>query len=392
MTHKNSQVSIVGSMGNQQLNAVVHKDDGKADIFSLFPQRRPTVTQLDQNMGMEERASLSAFREKGSFVTGRAIIIAAILIVINSYWQAPVSSTLDIEITDLALFCNVIFILFILVLFNYAFKHFIPNQALQQRELLTIYAMLSTATALNGTDMIKCLVSLLGNGTWYATPENDWENLFVRYLPHWLTISDKHVLRGYYEGQSTLYNSTYIHQWLPRALIWSSFIVVLIFVMLCFNTIVRRQWVRNERLSYPIAQLPFEMTRAGGKFDSETTLFRNRLLWIGFSVAAFVSLVNQAHTLYPVFPYIPVQPVNLGRYFTTKPWNAMRYMYRTFYPFAIGLAYLMPLDLIVSTWVFHLFWQAERVFGSAAGLASLPRFPYAEAQVRGGWIALLMFA
>lgn len=325
---------------------------------------------------------------KSSFVTVRAIIIAAILIVINSYWQTPVSSTLDIEITDLALFCNVIFILFILVLLNNAFKHFIPAQALRQSELLTIYAMLATATALNGTDMIKCLVSLLGNGTWYATPENDWENLFGIHLPHWLTVSDRQVLRGYYEGQSTLYNSTYIRVWLPRALAWSSFAVVLIFVMLCINTIVRKQWVRNERLTYPVAQLPFEMTRIG----KGTSLFRNRLMWIGFSVAAFISLVNQAHIWYPVIPALPIQPVNMGRYFTTKPWNAVRYMYRTFYPFAIGLAYLMPLDLIVSTWCFHLFWQAERVLGSAAGLASLPGFPYAEAQVRGGWIALLLFA
>ena len=324
------------------------------------------------------------------FVTGRTLIIAAILIVLNSHWQTPMSSELDIELTDLALFCNVITILFVLVLLNTVLKRFIPAIALQQRELLTIYAMLATATALNGTDMIKCLVSLLGNGTWYATPENDWKNLFGHYLPDALTVSDKHVLRGYYEGQSSLYNSTYLRLWLPRAVAWSGFTVAFIFVMLCINTIVRKQWVRNERLTYPVAQLPFEMTQAGR--THALPLFRNRLMWIGFGVAALVSIVNQAHVWYPVVPAIPVQPVNLGRYFTTKPWNAMRYMYRTFYPFAVGLAYLMPLDLIVSTWFFHLFWQLERVAGSAAGLAGLPQFPYPEAQVRGGWLALLVFA
>jgi len=45
------------------------------------------------------------------FVTGRALIIAAILIVLNSHWQTPMSSELDIELTDLVLFCNVITIL-----------------------------------------------------------------------------------------------------------------------------------------------------------------------------------------------------------------------------------------------------------------------------------------
>ena len=105
-----------------------------------------------------------------SFVTGRAVFIGAILIVLNSHWQTPMSSELDIELTDVALFCNVITILFVLVLANNTVGRFMPGRALlQQRELLTIYAMLATATALNGTDMIKCLVSLLGNGTWYAT-------------------------------------------------------------------------------------------------------------------------------------------------------------------------------------------------------------------------------
>jgi len=198
-----------------------------------------------------------------SFVTYRALVIAAILIPLNSFWQTPVSSTLDIEITDLALYCNVISILLMLVLLNNALKRFMPTQALQQRELLTIYAMLATSTALNGTDMIKCLVSLLANGSWYATPENDWDNLFGGYLPGWLTVQDRQVLRGYYEGQFTLYIPTFIRLWLPRALAWTGFTIVLIFVMLCINTILRKQWVRNERLTYPVAQLPFEMTTPG---------------------------------------------------------------------------------------------------------------------------------
>ncbi len=322
------------------------------------------------------------------FITIRSIFIGLTLIVVNSHWQTGMSSALDIEITDLALYSNVIFILFALVLLNYGMKRLLPARSLRQGEILIIYTMLATSTALNGTDMIKCLVSLVGNGSWYATLENDWDNLFGQHLPEWLTISDRQVLRGYYEGESTLYVSEYLRAWLPRALAWTSFSVVLIFVMLCINTILRRQWIRNERLTYPVAQLPFEITRGG----RGSGLLGNKLLWIGFSIAAFISILNQLHALYPVVPGIPVQPVNLGRYFSTKPWNAMAYMYRTFYPFAIGLAYLMPLDLLVSTWIFHLFWQAERVIGSAAGLASLPGFPYADAQVRGAWIALLIFA
>ena len=155
------------------------------------------------------------------FITFRAIVIGLLLILVNSHWQTGMSSTLDIEITDLALFSNVVFILFALVLLNLFMRQFLPVHALWQGEMLTIYLMLATSTALNGTDMIKCLISLVGNGSWYATLENDWDNLFGQHLPDWLTISDRRILRGYYDGESTLYVSEYIRAWLPRALAWS---------------------------------------------------------------------------------------------------------------------------------------------------------------------------
>jgi hypothetical protein len=322
-----------------------------------------------------------------SFVTLRAIIIGLLLILINSHWQTGMSSTLDIEITDLALFSNVVFILFAIVLLNSGIRRIVPKMALWQGEMLTIYAMLATSTALNGTDMIKCLVSLVSNGSWYATVENDWNNLFGLYLPSWLTISDRTILRGYYEGESTIYVAKYIKAWLTPAIAWSSFIVVFIFVMLCINVILRRQWIRNERLTYPVVQLPYEMTKS----DRGSGFLHSKLMWIGFSIAAIISFVNQMHVLYPIVPGIPIQPVSMDRYFVSKPWNAISSMYRTFYPFAIGLGYLMPLDLIVSTWFFHLFWQVERIIGSAFGFSSLPGFPYEEAQVQGVWIALLLF-
>ena len=69
------------------------------------------------------------------FVTLRAIVIGLLLIIINSHWQTGMSSILDIEITDLALFSNVIFILFLLVLLNHFMRRFLPTHALRQGEV-----------------------------------------------------------------------------------------------------------------------------------------------------------------------------------------------------------------------------------------------------------------
>ena len=46
-------------------------------------------------------------------------------------------------------------------------------------------------------------------------------------------------------------------------------------MMLCINSILRRQWTENEKLSYPLVALPLEMV------SPRTHLFKGRLFWGG---------------------------------------------------------------------------------------------------------------
>ncbi|RME49375.1 MAG: hypothetical protein D6791_00900 [Chloroflexi bacterium] len=321
-------------------------------------------------------------------ITVRAIIIGSLLIPINSYWHIQMTLVWLMNFPAiLALFFNVIFILTILVAVNSLLRHYTPRLALRQSELLTIYIMLCASTALNGYDMMQCLVSLIGTGTWYATPENEWHELFAHYLPDWLVIKDRNVLTPFYEGNSSLYLREHLLGWAVPVFWWTVFVLALILVMVCLNVILRRQWIAHERLAYPIVELPFDMTREGGK-----RFFTNRRLWLGCGLAGGISLLNGLAYLFPSIPSIPIWVTSLNRYFTNKPWNAIYSMNITLYPFVIGLGFLMPLSLAFSYWAFYLFWQAQRVLGSQLGLAALPGFPYPTAQVRGVWMGLLLFA
>ncbi len=49
------------------------------------------------------------------------------------------------------------------------------------------------------------------------------------------------------------------------------------------------------------------------------------------------------------------------------PWDALRFQQFEWQPFAIGLCYLIPLDLALSLWVFDLVWQGEYVLTSLLG-------------------------
>lgn len=93
--------------------------------------------------------------------------------------------------TTVALIFTVVFNVFVLTLLNLLAKRLIPWLAFSQDELLVIYAMLSVASAVAGHSFVEILVPILGHAFWFATPENDWKDLFFRYIPKWLSMDDR---------------------------------------------------------------------------------------------------------------------------------------------------------------------------------------------------------
>ena len=323
-------------------------------------------------------------QDKG--VTWRAILIGLILIPPNSYWVAQRSIVWGGSPTYMSVFYNVVFSLAFLTFLNIAARKLLNRFALSQGEMLTVYVILCMGTAVAGLDMVGMLVTLLGHPFWFATPENEWQNLFWKYVPRWLSVDNHRVLAGYYEGGSTFYSLENIKGWLVPVLWWSGFVFALVFVMLCINVIMRKRWTEDEKLSYPIIQLPLEMTKEGGA----SGFFGNRLLWIGFAIAGGMNMINSLHFLYPTVPSIPIRDIDIGRYFVEKPWSAVGWTPLHFYPFLIGLGYFIPLDLSFSYWFFYLFWKAQFIVGSALGMRGLPEFPYPYAQVYGALMGLVI--
>jgi len=316
-------------------------------------------------------------------VTSRAVVIGIVLMFANCYWIIGMEVVLGLGwVTIFSLFMNVVFSLFVLSLLNLPLRKFKEKLALSPAELMTVYVILSIATSLFSVSMMQILIPIMGYAFWHATPENDWAALFWRYLPSWLVVDNESVLRGYYEGESSLYSARIVRAWLVPALIWTSFIVVLMFMMLCINAIMRKQWTENEKLTYPVIQLPLEMT------SNQSRLFSSRSMWIGFALAGGLDLVRGLHFLYPAVP-APKIGYDFAPLFTTKPWSAIGWTPVYFYPFVVGLAYFMPLDLSFSVWFFYLFWKFQAVFRVAlgwqpvSGALGLP-----SDQSAGAWIGI----
>ncbi len=329
-------------------------------------------------------------------ITLRATLIGIILIPFNSYWVLHLSYIWDSNRpTSLALLFNVLFTLLVLIALSALLRRLRPTLAFTQSELLSVYAMLCQASVFAGRDMVQVLIPLMGNGFWYATTENEWAQLFHQHLPEWLVAGNQQeILRGFYQGESTLYLQAHIQAWLVPTLIWVGFCLVIGGTMLCLNVLLRKQWQEHERLTYPIAQLPYEITRAasnGGALRTTPHLFFNkRMMTVGLSIAAVLNLLYSLHQIDPVFPKIPLYH---GFRLAEKPWSAMNNPgFRiSFFPFAIGVGFLIPLDLGFSCWFFHLFWHFERIIGEGFGWRGAIGFPREMAQIRGVWMALFLW-
>ena len=319
------------------------------------------------------------------------LALGTVLTVANCYWVVLAEAiwrTMHLSVQSIAF--NAVFCLFILVVVNLALQRFLPRAALSKSELLMIYTMMCMGATVGGHGFMQLLIPMMGHAYWFATPENDWANLIWPHIPSWMGITDRAALTNHYRGESSFYTWENFSAWLVPILVWSAFVFMFVLVMLMINVLVRRQWVEGEKLTYPIIQLPLRM------INEPSYLFRNRLLWAGFSIVALLNVLNQLHYMYPKIPYIHLKLHDLSQYFAERPWSGIGWFPISFYPSVIGLGFLIPLDLLFSCWFFYLFWKAQRIIIFAFSLSgrggAYAGYQGMIEQSAGGYIGLFFIA
>ena len=286
-------------------------------------------------------------------------------------------------------------IIILILLFNVILMRIHSQWRLSRIELVTVWCMMAVAVAIPSKAFTEYLLPDLVAPYYLATPENEWVELFHQYIPSWLAPSDGYAVEYFYKGSPP--RGLPWGAWIKPLLTWSVYALGLYAMMYCMSVILRKQWVDNERITFPLAQLPAEMMREGEGGSPLSSFFRNRGMWIGFSVAGLIHALNGLNTYFPAVPRIPTD-FSLNPFLTDRPWNALRPFPLTLQPSVIGVTYLLTLRVSFSAWVFYLFYKLQVLMGTIFGF-HMPNSPgelgytrsFASHQDIGAFIVVTVF-
>jgi len=271
----------------------------------------------------------SRARQDQTALRPRSILLGLLLVPLVSLWVAGMENIYGGRPTYLSIFFHAVILLAALIGVNALLRLLSPRHVLSRAELLVIYVMIGASSGIVGDQFMAILIPSLAYPFRYATDANQWAERLLPYLPLHAVVSDPTAVRNFYEGDVGLYSPENYRPWLLPGLLWASFIAVLQMMCLAINVLIRRQWTQHEKLSFPLTILPLEMTAAGTH-----SLWRSKLMWLGFALSAIIDIVNGLSMHFPVLPMLKVKVSWLS--FSPRWSGALTTTGIAFYPFIIG--------------------------------------------------------
>ena len=263
---------------------------------------------------------------------------------------------------------------------------------LSRADLVLVYCMLLMAVTVPTWGLMFFLIGTLVYPFYYATPENNYAELFYDSIPAWMVPQDLQAITDYYEG---LPQGAPIPWgvWAEPMGYWLGLILAMSFMLICMSALLHRQWSVHERLTYPMVQLPQSMIDRGpDPAERLAPFFRNRWTWLGFAVPFILLSLN---ALNHYFPFVP--PYN--------PRGQVWLFGQTLHlPISLNLAwvgffYLVNLEITFSIWFFYVLSKIQEGVFNVLGIASTERlsaYEYSQPadvthQATGAVIVLVLF-
>jgi hypothetical protein len=309
-------------------------------------------------------------------------------------WAEMKVGTLQIGILQFAPVA--IGLLLLVVLANLATGSILPRFSLRPHEIVIVYTMTLTAALTMSRGLLERWIPALIGINYYASPQNQWTSLFFEHIPQWAVPFDvegdaaQWIARGFYEGQRV--GAIPWEPWLRALAGWLPAVIAMFVAYFCLASILRRQWVDNEKLAFPLTVLPVELAE---HFRWRNSIFADPIMWIGFALPTLLFLVNGIHGIRPSIPEIPVRH-NLNQLVFNplgRPWSDLDNTTASFSMGAIGFGYFLPSQVLFSLWAFFVIIRIQNIVFSAFGSPreAMPLFPttiWNGYQIMGAYLVL----
>jgi hypothetical protein len=337
-------------------------------------------------------------RKPAGAISARAVVIGLLLSVALSL----VIPYIDVFLSDTFLgSCHLppgaVFVLLVLVLVvNPLLRLMHRRWPLNRVELLLIYCMLLFSTLVPGHGAENVFIPVVITPYYYATAENNWEQLFFEHIPEWFAPSDPPVVAAFYEGLRPGALMPWRDWYVPLAA-WGLFTLLLYGLVLFLSALFRRQWSDREKLAFPLVALPIEMTRETVHPLRPGAFLGKRVMWIGFATAALLQFQNGMRFYYPGFPGFKLE-VSFAELLREEPWRSMGGVSGDIWLAVIGVSVLLRTEVSVSLWLFFWFSKFERLVAHLVGVRGQgPRTAWGEplwlgGQPVGGYVAYVALA
>ena len=321
-----------------------------------------------------------------AFVTG--LFMVGVICLITPYNDFGLANT---YMTGFHFPVGAFFLLVLLTLgVNLVLKLIRRAWAFSRSELMLVWCMLIVASTVPSSGLMRYWYPMLAAPSYYADSAQygQWAD-----RGHVLSRTPEEVVLSKEPGNTaaeTFYQGPPLGaemdipwaQWVEPLATWAIFLLLYYLATMFLCSILRGRWVDSERLTFPLAEVPLELTEGSEEQQLLPGLVKNKFFVIG----ALLSLIGGAIRLSPLVeaPRFPVHQIMKGTFLESGHFG-----WAYIFPMAIGFAYLLPAQISFSVWFFWLMARFEFVVADQAGtpLAGGAYGPFMKWQQAAAFVA-----
>ena len=254
--------------------------------------------------GNIEKAKTRAFTPK-AIIAG---LLGILLIAAGSQFGPTIAKQ---SILNHQLGIGIYFYFFLIcLLWNPFCSRYVPRLALNVKELAVAFVMTLTAGGFAWYGWMKQFATQSAMTVHTLSSNRSWQEKHIGdYLNH-DTLPEP--------GENIAQFQTGIGEWLPFGevpwsawemplIYWGTVILLVALMSLALLLIVHRQWIRNEKLTYPLATVAQSLFEKKDENSHFADIFRSKLFWMSFLFVLIIHLYNFAQASDPNTKFKPIQ-------------------------------------------------------------------------------------